>query len=226
MAQLSICPRGHEWEADEERGTCPVCGATAEIDDDASDTFPPADELPPRPHSTPLLRPAGAGKHRGRLVLRQIKNRQGAGELPRVPGYEILGILGRGGMGVVYRARQVSLNRLVALKMVLAAEHADPRELMRFRTEGEAVAQLHHSHIVQIFEVGEHAGRPYLALEYLEGGSLDARLDGTPLSSREAAELVATLARGPLRPWPRHRASRSEAGQYPFRVGSQSSVVR
>jgi tetratricopeptide (TPR) repeat protein len=113
---------------------------------------------------------------------------------PEVPGYEVLGELGRGGMGVVYRARQVGLNRLVALKMVRAGEHAGPEDLARFRAEAEAVAALQHPHVVQIFEVGRHAGLPFFALEYLEGGSLQDRLRGAPLPPREAARLVQTLA--------------------------------
>jgi tetratricopeptide (TPR) repeat protein len=108
--------------------------------------------------------------------------------------YEILGELGRGGMGVVYQARQVPLNRLVALKMVLAGEHAGPEDLARFLAEAEVVAALQHPHIVQIFEVGRHAGLPFFALEYLEGGSLKDKLRGAPLPPREAAQLVQTLA--------------------------------
>jgi WD40 repeat protein len=114
--------------------------------------------------------------------------------LPVVAGYEVLGVLGRGGMGIVYRARQVKLNRLVALKMIKAGTDADEAELVRFRTEAEAVARLQHPHIVQIFEVGEHQGLPFFSLEYCPGGTLAARLAGTPLAAVEAARLVATLA--------------------------------
>jgi WD40 repeat protein len=115
--------------------------------------------------------------------------------LPEVPGYELLGELGRGGMGVVYRARHLRLNRLVALKMVLAGEHARPEDLLRFQAEAEAVAQLQHPHIVQVYEVSQHAGLPFFALEYLDGGSLAQKLQGSPLQAREAAQLVETLAR-------------------------------
>src|SRR5262249_6578103 len=81
--------------------------------------------------------------------------------LPDVAGYEVLGVLGRGGMGVVYKARQLGLNRLVALKMILAGAHADERERARFHAEAGAVAHLQHTNIVQIFEVGTHDGLPF-----------------------------------------------------------------
>jgi WD40 repeat protein len=115
--------------------------------------------------------------------------------LPAVAGYEVLGVVGRGGMGVVYRARQLSLNRVVALKMLLAGGHASPADLARFKAEAEALARLQHPNIVQVYDVGEHEGRPFFSMEYVDGGSLADRLDGTPLPAREAAALVATLAR-------------------------------
>jgi tetratricopeptide (TPR) repeat protein len=111
------------------------------------------------------------------------------------PGYEVLGVLGRGGMGVVYKARQARLKRLVALKMVTAGAHASSGDLARFQAEAEAVAALQHPNIVQIYEVGEHAGVPYFSLEYVDGGSLAGRLRDRPLPPREAAGLVRTLAR-------------------------------
>jgi len=112
-----------------------------------------------------------------------------------VPGYEILGELGRGGMGVVYKARQAKLDRLVALKMILSGVHAGEAGQARFRTEGEAIARLQHPNIVQIHEVGEYGGLPYFSLEFCAGGSLDRKLNGTPLPPKEAAWLVETLAR-------------------------------
>jgi WD40 repeat protein len=119
----------------------------------------------------------------------------GEEELPAVPGYEVLGRLGRGGMGVVYKARQTALKRPVALKMILAGGHLDEQQRQRFRTEAEAVARLQHPNIVQVYEVGEYQGRPYLALEYVDGGSLAQRVAEAPLPAREAARVVETLAR-------------------------------
>jgi WD40 repeat protein len=113
---------------------------------------------------------------------------------PLVPGYEVLEELGRGGMGVVYKGKQVKLNRLVALKMILAGSHAGEEDLARFRTEAEAIARLQHPNIVQVFEVGEHEGKPFFSLEFCPGGSLDKDLGGTPLRPRKAASLVETLA--------------------------------
>ncbi|QDU30156.1 Serine/threonine-protein kinase PknB [Anatilimnocola aggregata] len=116
--------------------------------------------------------------------------------LPQLAGYEIEGVIGQGGMGVVYKARQLGLKRLVAIKMILAGANASSQELARFRSEAEAVARLAHSNIAQIFEIGQQQGRPYLALEYVSGGSLAQQLDGQPVPQRRAAELTLALARG------------------------------
>jgi hypothetical protein len=116
-------------------------------------------------------------------------------EPPQVAGYELLGELGRGGMGVVYKAWQTGLRRVVALKMILAGPYAGSDERARFAREAEAAARLQHPNIVPIYEVGESQGRPYLALEYVDGGSLAQRLQGSPLPAREAAGLVEALAR-------------------------------
>lgn len=116
-------------------------------------------------------------------------------DLPQVPGYEILEELGRGGMGVVYKARQLRPERFVALKTILDPNYANPEALARFRTEPEAIARLGHPNIVQVYEVGEHQHRPFFSMEYVEGGSLDKNLGGTPQPPRHAAELVEALAR-------------------------------
>jgi WD40 repeat protein/tRNA A-37 threonylcarbamoyl transferase component Bud32 len=112
-----------------------------------------------------------------------------------IPGYEILGELGRGGMAVVYKARQTRLGRVVALKMIRAGNMADDLELTRLHTEAEAVARLQHAGIVQIHETGIYNGLPYLSLEYVEGGSLSSKLKGTPLPPAPAARLTILLAR-------------------------------
>jgi serine/threonine protein kinase/Tfp pilus assembly protein PilF len=114
---------------------------------------------------------------------------------PEVAGYDLLAELGRGGMGVVYKAHQHRLRRLVALKMIRAGSLAKPEDLARFRIEAEAVANLRHANIIQIFDIGEIAGLPFVTLELLEGGSLDGILAGTPQPEGSSAELVATLAR-------------------------------
>ncbi len=118
----------------------------------------------------------------------------GARTLPKIPGYEILRRLGRGGMGVVFQARHLRLNRMVALKMVEGTSRSDEL-LSRFQREAEAIALLQHPHIVQIHEVGESDGQPFLALEYIDGGNLADRIRGEPQSATQAAQLVETLAR-------------------------------
>ena len=99
--------------------------------------------------------------------------------LPQVPGYEVDAVLGRGGMGVVFKARHSRLNRVVALKMALGGAYAGAKERERFQREVEAVAALRQPNIVQVYDVGDADGRPYFTMEYLEGGSLDQKLAGT-----------------------------------------------
>jgi WD40 repeat protein len=142
------------------------------------------DDLPPRTDM-----PTSAPSAPERPVTRRVA-------VPVPPGYEILGQLGQGGMGVVYKARQINADRPVALKMIRAGEHADPDQLVRFRAEAEAIARLQHPHVVQVFEVGEHQGLPFFSLEFCPGGSLDKKLAGTPLPPQQAAALVAKLAWG------------------------------
>jgi serine/threonine-protein kinase len=123
------------------------------------------------------------------------KSLEWAGRLPRVAGYDILGELGRGGMGVVYKARRVLLNRPCALKMILLERSHDPDAIARFLAEARTVARLRHPHIVEIYSIGHCHGRPYLELEIVDGGSLAVKLEGTPQPVGYAAELVETLAR-------------------------------
>jgi eukaryotic-like serine/threonine-protein kinase len=164
------------------------------------------------PGSTPLTFPSEA-----ELLLRHLKigagridppsapgaPTPGASGFPHITGYEIECELGRGGMGVVYRARHAALRHTVAIKMILASAHAAPGEVARFVAEAEAVAAVKHPNVVQVFDLGAtdgpgpDAGRPYFVMEYVDGGSLAALLkDSGSLAPRAAAELIEAVARG------------------------------
>src|SRR5262245_25947824 len=112
-----------------------------------------------------------------------------------VGGYELLEELGRGGMWVVFRARQTSVNRIVALKMILTGQLASANEVQRFRTEAEAAAQLDHPHIVPIHEVGEHDGQPYFSMKLIEGASLGSHMRRLSADPRAGVQLLAAVAR-------------------------------
>jgi serine/threonine protein kinase len=167
------------------------------------DLFPktpvPIEALTVRPTKAgPSAHPTGQAVSGSFSAIQKQETTSGAMKkdaFPEVPGFQIMGVLGKGGMGIVYKARQTKLNRLVALKMILSGELAGEQELARFRLEAEAVARLQHPHIVQIHEIGEASTGPYFSLEYVEGGSLDKKINGTPLPARQAAQLVRTLAR-------------------------------
>ncbi len=113
----------------------------------------------------------------------------------QIDDYELLDEIGRGGMGVVYRARQAGLNRTVALKMILRGGLASAADVARFRAEAESAARLNHAHIVPVYEVGEFDGQPYFSMQYIEGTTLAARLAVGPLSSQAAAELLIPVCR-------------------------------
>jgi serine/threonine protein kinase len=183
MPVAFTCPQGHRWEASGERppdapglaGACPQCG---------SPPLPQTRVLPAQgvaPGEEATMGPPVAGP--------------GREELPAIPGYEILELRGRGGMGVVYKARQTGLNRPVALKMILSAELASDEDVRRFRAEAETVARLDHQNVVPVYEVGEYKGRPFFSMKWVEGGGLDRRAAAFRGDPRASARLVATLAR-------------------------------
>jgi WD40 repeat protein/serine/threonine protein kinase len=193
-------------------GTCGSCQSVLEhLTQDASvDSLSPRSRrgdatgspqpafLDPLKRNVPVVHAAPGGEYDlilPSLPLSAVKAGPGAAVIPTVAGYQIVEELGRGGMGVVYKARQESLARLVALKMILAADHAGPRGRVRFRQEAEAVARLRHPNIVQIYDIGESERSPYIALEFVEGGSLAARLRGDPQPVLWTARLIETVAR-------------------------------
>ncbi len=116
-------------------------------------------------------------------------------QLPQIAGYDVQTLLGYGGMGVVYKALDLRLNRPVAIKMLLTGTYASPEERERFFREAEVAAGLRHPNIVQVYDVGNHDGRPYFTLEFVEGGTLAQQLGGTPQPVRQAAMLLVTLAK-------------------------------
>ncbi len=190
-----------------------VAMATCSPPLDATGSF---DGLPPEPdteanstgfasgdatlEAPPLAAPSGASfLLNSNLVNSQATLPPGAEEpessVPEVAGYKILGVLGEGGMGIVYKARHARLDRFVALKMIRAGAGARPQDLARFEAEAKAVAAIEHPNIVRIFEIGEHGGMPYCSLEFLPGGTLSRKIGGKPQPAREAARIVELLAR-------------------------------
>src|SRR5215831_16225979 len=173
---LKTCPRcGAKLSGDGPGGSCPACLLALAI-------TPPADEAPPGECALKAAAPAA--------LPRKVRY---------FGDYELLEEIARGGMGVVYRARQLSLNRHVALKMIAAGQLATPAAVQRFHTEAEAAARLDHPHIVPIYEIGEYEGQHYFSMKLIEGGTLaDLSLKSevqSPKSPETAARLVGTIAR-------------------------------
>jgi serine/threonine protein kinase len=203
-----ICGQGHQWSRDGitsgQAAICPVCGGSGSLavgDGPQAATLPPQSlpssraAIEPGIRSRKTLPPRAATEDSALPLAPETSGDPAATAPPQIPGYTILGVLGRGGMGVVYKARDLQRKRLVAVKMILVGGHAGTQEVARFRKEAQAIARLQHPNIVQLYESGEADGRPFFSLELLEAGSLADQLDGTPWPARKAARLVRTLAR-------------------------------
>jgi TolB-like protein/predicted Ser/Thr protein kinase/Flp pilus assembly protein TadD len=177
---LRLCPRcGAEIPADAPEGGCPGCFYEAALNALASESVTGVDD------SGSLDKPARGSTRSERL----------AKVLGELGDYELLEEVGRGGQGVVFRARQKSLNRIVALKVISLGQWASKAHVKRFRREAEAAASLDHPCIVPIYEVGERDGQCYFSMKFVEGGQLDEVVRRTPVSIRQAAELIAKVAR-------------------------------
>jgi serine/threonine protein kinase/photosystem II stability/assembly factor-like uncharacterized protein len=190
MSQTHLCSCGNQWQSSgDEAGAslgvalcCPVCGAVC---GSVTGTSLRAVELPP-----PLDSPTTSGP-----TVAPAAPWPAGGAWPVIAGYEMLGELGRGGMGVVFKAKQLRLKRIVALKMLLARSLPGSLAVARFRTEAEAVARLGHANIVHVYDIGEQDGCPYIAMEFVDGQSLHHKLAGWSPTPRQAAELLLPLVR-------------------------------
>ncbi len=138
----------------------------------------------------------GRTRHQGMDEALQFIRRMSGAPIELPPGYQFVAVLGRGGMGVVYRAIQTDLGREVALKMILSGEYASEEELSRFESEIKLIAAVKHPNVVQVHHAGRHNGMPFLDLEYLPDGSLSDLLRDGPLAPADAARIVEPIARG------------------------------
>ena len=208
MAAALVCPRCLQTVPDDAPvGLCPACmlrlGLSSDsvgvVDRQALEQPQGGDDMTEDCQTIPPKSPVLAGDEtvappEGGFATEPTSSASRAMPVT-IPGYEILGELGRGGMGVVYKARHIKLGRLVALKMILAGGHAGSAELARFRTEAEAIARLQHPNIVQVYEISEHDGKPFFSLEFCAAGSLAQKINGTPWRPSDAAQMIETLAR-------------------------------
>jgi tetratricopeptide (TPR) repeat protein len=191
------CSQGHEWESTGDAASppdglavCPECGLPAVLDSEASvgEASPETEcELPPPPVATP--------RTVNDLALQLLGEEKRTAVWPEIAGYTIVERIGRGAMGVVYKALHDRSRRWVALKVMRHGADADPAERERFRVEAESAASLQHPHIVAVYDVGDTSAGPYLSQELLGGGTLQGRLSSGPLEASEAALLVESLAR-------------------------------
>ena len=184
---LRLCPKcGGEIPADAPEGGCPSCLLEAGLDllSEASlDSGRPASPMPATACDDVAAVPQSKKAARAAEMLGELGD------------YELLEEVGRGGQGVVFRARQKSLNRTVALKVISLGQWASKAHLKRFRREAEAAASLDHPSIVPIYEVGERDGSCYFSMKFVEGGQLDEVVRRKPMSIRHAAELIVKVAR-------------------------------
>ena len=176
MSDTQHCPQcGAELPKESPEGLCPKCLMKAGLENPTNDPVAP-DVLAETVVTT-------KDEDEAHVKVRYLGD------------YELCGEIARGGMGVVYRARQVSVNRPVALKMILAGRFADSKAIRRFHTEAVSAANLDHPNIVPIYEVGEYDGQPYFSMKLVEGGGLHQSLPRFVDNHRAAAEVIATVAR-------------------------------